>query len=119
MRTKVLSTIALFMFGALTVFAGNKTEKFTVYGNCDMCKARIEKAARTVDGVSAADWNKDTKIIEVTYDDSKTDLQKINKAIADVGHDTDMLKASDNVYEKLPSCCKYDRTAEATETKKK
>jgi hypothetical protein len=31
-------------------------------------------------------------------------------AIADAGHDTPMHKAKDEVYEKLPACCKYDRT---------
>ena len=34
MKTKVLSLLALFMLGALSVFAGNKTEKFKAYGNC-------------------------------------------------------------------------------------
>ena len=30
-------------------------------------------------------------------------------AIAKAGHDTDMHKASKEVYDKLPACCKYDR----------
>lgn len=54
MRTKVLSLVALFVMGAFTVFAGNKTEKFKVYGNCGMCESRIEKAAKGVEGVSKA-----------------------------------------------------------------
>ena len=33
-------------------------------------------------------------------------------AIAKAGHDTDMHKAKDEVYNELPSCCKYDRTEE-------
>jgi copper chaperone CopZ len=112
MKTKVLSLVATFLLSAVAVFAGNKTEKFKVYGNCGMCENRIEKAAKSVDGVSAADWNKETKMIEVTFDDSKTDVHKVHMAIAKVGHDTDMHKASDETYDKLPSCCKYDRTAE-------
>ena len=41
-------------------------------------------------------------------------------AVAKVGHDTDMHKATDEAYNKLPSCCKYDRTAEkANEPAKK
>jgi len=115
MKTKVLSLVALFMMGAVTVFAGNKTEKFKVYGNCGMCETRIEKAAKTVDGVSKADWNKETKMMEVTFDDAKTDVHKVHMAIAKVGHDTEMHKAPDAVYEKLPSCCKYDRSAEKSE----
>lgn len=109
MRTKVLSLVTLLMFGVIAVFAGTKTEEFKVYGNCDMCKARIEKAAKSVNGVSAANWNEETKMIALTFDDSKTDAHKVQMAIAKVGHDTDMHEATDEVYNKLPGCCKYDR----------
>lgn len=118
MKTKVISLLALFMMGALSVFAGNKTEKIKVYGNCGMCENRIEKAVNAVDGVSKADWNKETKMLDVTFDDAKTDIHKVHMAVAAVGHDTDMHKAKNEVYNDLPSCCKYDRTAEnATEMK--
>ncbi|HPF51665.1 MAG TPA: cation transporter, partial [Draconibacterium sp.] len=109
MKTKVLSLVALFMLGAFTVFAGNKTEKINVKGNCGMCESRIEKAVKAVDGVSKADWNKDTKILEVTFDDAKTSADKIEIAVAKVGHDTPNHKADDAVYDKLPGCCHYDR----------
>jgi len=109
MKTKVLSLVALIMFGVFAVFAGNKTENFKVYGNCGMCKARIEKAAKAVDGVSAADWNDETKMIALTFDESKTDADKVQVAIAKVGHDTDLHKATDQAYSKLPGCCQYDR----------
>jgi len=109
MRTKVLSLVALFMLGAVSVFAGNKTEKIEVKGNCGMCESRIEKAAKAVDGVSKADWNKDTKILEVTFDDTKTTSDKIEVAVAKVGHDTPHHKAATEVYDKLPGCCHYER----------
>jgi periplasmic mercuric ion binding protein len=112
MKTKVLSLMALFMWGALSVFAGNKTEKFKVYGNCGMCENRIEKAAKTVEGVSKADWNKETKIMEVTFDDTKTNVDKVETAIAKVGYDTPHHNATTEVYDGLPGCCKYDRSAE-------
>ena len=109
MKTKQLSVLAVFLLATVVAFAGNKTEKFKVYGNCGMCETRIEKAANGVDGVAKADWNKDTKIMEVTFDESKTSKDKIEKAIAKVGHDTDMLKANDEAYRDLPGCCKYER----------
>jgi copper chaperone CopZ len=109
MKTKVLSLAALFLMGAISVFADTKTEKIEVKGNCGMCESRIEKAAKSVDGVSKADWNKETKKLEVTFDDTKTDLDKVEVAIAKVGHDTPKHKASTAVYDKLPDCCKYDR----------
>jgi mercuric ion binding protein len=48
-------------------------------------------------------------MIKVTYDPGKTDLHKIHMAIANAGHDTDMHKAPQDAYDKLPACCKYDR----------
>lgn len=110
MKTKVLGLVVVFVLGTFTVFAGEKTEKFTVKGNCGMCETRIEKAANSVGGVSKADWNKETKVLEVTFDDAKTSTDKIEVAVAKVGHDTPHHKAKDEVYDKLPGCCKYDRT---------
>lgn len=86
-----------------------KTEKFKVYGNCGMCESRIEKAAKSVEGVISADWNKETKMIVVTFDEAKISVHKIYMAIGNVGHDTDMHKADDKIYEALPGCCLYER----------
>jgi len=46
----------------------------------------------------------------VTFDDTKTDLDKVEVAVAKVAHDTPKHKASTEVYDKLPECCKYDRS---------
>jgi len=109
MKTKVLSLVVMFVFGTFMVFAADKTEKFNVKGNCGMCEKRIEKAALAIDGVSKADWSKETKKLEVTFDDTKTSLDKVEVAIAKVGHDTPHHKATTEVYNELPGCCKYDR----------
>lgn len=85
-----------------------KTETFKVYGNCGMCKKRIEKSV-AVDGVTKADWNVDSKIMTVTYNPSKITNAAIQQKIAAVGHDTEKEKATDSVYNKLPGCCQYDR----------
>lgn len=113
MKTKMLSVLILMGLVPFALFAGPmKTEKFKVAGNCGMCKARIEKAAKSVDGVSAAEWNKETKVIEVSYDAALTDVQKIQETIAKAGHDTEKVAASDEAYENLPSCCHYERMTE-------
>lgn len=83
-----------------------KTETFKVSGNCETCKARIEKAAK-VEGVTKAEWNQKTKILTLAYDPSKVKSDDIQKAIAAVGHDTPKFKATDKVYNALPGCCKY------------
>jgi copper chaperone CopZ len=117
MKTRILVLVAMFLMGTATVFAGSKTEKVEVKGNCGMCEKRIEKAALSVDGVTKADWNKETKVLDITFDDAKADLKKVETAIAKVGHDTPLVKAADDVYKALPSCCKYDRSAAKTTEK--
>ena len=112
MKTIVLSLVVLFVVSAGAVFAANKTEKIKVKGNCGMCESRIEKAVKSLDGVSEADWNKKTKRLEVTFDEAKTSTVKIEIAIAKAGHDTPNHKATDEVYNDLPACCQYDRNSE-------
>lgn len=109
MKLRTLVLIGALLMGTSSMFAKGVTEKFKVYGNCGMCENRIEKAAKNVDGVTMADWDKSTEMIEVSFDDEKTSLDAIEKAIAKAGHDTDKYKANDKTYEGLPGCCKYDR----------
>jgi mercuric ion binding protein len=86
--------------------ATSKTESVKVLGNCDMCKARIEKAAK-IDGVIKAEWNKDSKMLTLVYNPGKVTSEAVQKRIAAVGHDTEKFKADDKVYSNLPGCCKY------------
>jgi len=82
-------------------------ETFKVSGKCDMCKERIEKAAKSIKGVKSAQWNSETQKIQVEYNSMKTNNDAIQKAIAKVGHDTQKIKADDKTYNALPDCCKY------------
>lgn len=88
-----------------TIAMSDQAYEFKVYGNCGMCEERIENAAQSVEGVVAADWNKDTKIIKV--DGGNQDA--VEKAIAQVGHDTAHFGAESAIYNQLPGCCQYDR----------
>jgi len=83
-----------------------KTDTVSVSGNCGMCKARIEKAAK-IDGVSKAEWKEDTKVLTLVYDPSKVKIEDIQKKIAAAGHDTGTFIADDKTYNNLPGCCKY------------
>lgn len=110
MKTRILSLAMVIGLSTFSLIAqSEKTESFEVAGNCGMCETRIEKAANSVEGVSSADWNKETKMMELSYNPEKSDIHKIHQAIAKVGHDTKMHKAADGVYDKLPGCCKYER----------
>lgn len=80
-----------------------------VGGLCEMCKDRIETAARSVSGVESANWEVEKQLLHLDFDSSKTNSDEIQKAVAKVGHDTEKFKAPDEVYKKLPECCLYDR----------
>ena len=88
--------------------ASTKSETIKVWGNCESCQTRIEKAAK-VNGVTKASWDSKTKMLAVVYDPSKITSDDIQKKIAAVGYDTDKFKADDKAYAKLPACCQYDR----------
>lgn len=81
---------------------------FFVKGNCESCKARIEKAAKDA-GADSASWDAETQTVSLHFDSSKTSSDQILQKIADVGHDNEKYKAADHVYKNLPSCCLYDR----------
>lgn len=110
MKTKVLTILMLIGLSSFTLLAGPvKKEKFKVAGNCGMCEARIEKAAKSVNGVTAADWDKETKMLVVSFDAAEVNIKKVHEAIAGVGHDTELVRADDETYAGLPACCKYER----------
>ncbi|HTE31789.1 MAG TPA: heavy-metal-associated domain-containing protein [Chryseolinea sp.] len=87
-----------------------KTESIKVYGECGMCKKRIEKAAIAVKGVQSANWNEDSKYLTINYDLFKKDVpDNVQQKVTEAGHDTGKYKADDAVYEGLPACCHYSR----------
>lgn len=82
---------------------------FFAAGNCGMCQARIEKAAGSVTGVTAASWDKETQQVSITFDATQTSKAAVEKAVATSGHDTKTAKADKETYNNLPGCCQYDR----------
>lgn len=105
------------LFISLIGFASQAQEKksknakkdIEVKGNCEMCKKRIEKAAFSVAGVKSATWNPDDKTLHVIVNEEKADALQIQQAIAKVGHDTKDVRATDEDYAKLHTCCSYER----------
>lgn len=112
MKTKRMILMLGLLIATTSMFAQkNTTEKIKVYGKCGMCETRIEKAAAAVPGVKSADWDKKTMMLDVTYNEKKVKSLDIQKALAKVGHDTDLERADDKTYEALHACCHYDRPA--------
>lgn len=106
MKKLILLTL---LFTGITTFAQNKVAKgsLEVDGVCLMCKSRIEKACLTSKGVKSANWDVNTHELKVIFDDRKTDLKAINQTVADAGHDTKVIIATEEAYAKVHACCKY------------
>ncbi len=107
----LFSLLALMVLSTTTTIAqikNNKTDTIKVYGNCSMCKTKIEKAG-TTKNISKVIWNEESNMATITYDSKKTTTEAILKKIALVGYDSDNFLASDATYAKLPDCCKYER----------
>lgn len=92
--------------------------EFFVKGNCESCKVRIEKAAKSA-GANSAEWSAEKQTVTLNFDSSKTSADQILKKIAEVGHDNEKYKTTDDVYKQLPGCCLYDRDIEFGEKNEK
>ena len=73
------------MSGSHVVSQESEHVLFAVRGSCDMCKERIETAAKGVSGVRSALWDREKQMIHLQLDPSETSA----------------------VYDALPGCCKY------------
>jgi len=112
-----MKKIMFVLFLSLIGFASQAQEKKSknakkdveVRGNCEMCKKRIEKAAYAIPGVKSAVWHQDDQTLHLILNEEKTNDLEVQKAIAKVGHDTEKVRAADEDYEKLHTCCSYDR----------
>jgi periplasmic mercuric ion binding protein len=101
---------SLFIVLAQAGFAQEKTEKIKVSGECGMCKSKIEKAAKSA-GATYALWDVNAKELTIKYNATSSNAAKIQQSVAAAGYDTEKVKATDEAYNKLHACCKYDRTA--------
>lgn len=103
-----------YSFFILILFLSNATaiaQKDTVFiwvdGLCGMCKNRIEKEAIKVEGVGAANYNVYNNILSVIPSSVAFNKDKLQLAIAGIGHDTEKYKADSLVYFSLHECCYY------------
>jgi mercuric ion binding protein len=120
---KTLNIYAALLFSIFAInfsFAQKSTlldhkENIKVWGNCETCKKKIEKAAISA-GAVTANWNDESHILALSYDGAKTSSDKIQRSIAAAGYDTQDFTANDNAYNKLPNCCKYERKSSAVST---
>ena len=83
---KLLAALALVAVAA-PVWAATQTVKLSVPGmTCAACPITVKKALSKVDGVSKTDVSFEKREAVVTFDDSKTNIQKLTKATEDAGY---------------------------------
>jgi hypothetical protein len=113
MKTKLFLFAFIISLSSFLIAQENtvKEAEFKVFGNCASCKIRIEKALK-IKEVKSARWNKQNKMLSVSYLSPAITIDSLQKRIAAVGHDTEKYRAPDSVYSELPVCCLYrDKTA--------
>ena len=97
----------LFLFFiSFTVNAQDTIISIRVFGNCEMCKERIEEAAKGK-GIKKAEWHIASGYLKLTVEPAFKGIEKLHQRISDAGHDTELKKAKDVIYADLPQCCKY------------
>ena len=108
MKTKLIliSIFLIFISAFAAAQSRNVTASIKVYGNCGMCKKRIETALDHK-GVKLASWDTKTKELRIVYNSDKVSELQVHGLVASAGHDTDKVKAKDEVYAALPFCCLY------------
>jgi len=115
MSTLRFLIIPLLFLSSLTGFAqvaDSVTYEHRIYvnGACGMCQERIETAALQLMGVEGASWDMNTHILTVQTNDEEFNPDHLHWAMTGAGHDTDLYKASKEVYEGLHACCQYRDT---------
>lgn len=98
-----------FLIAGITGYASDDKEKVArikTSAICSMCKERIERNLAFEKGIKESNLDLKDKVVTVTYNPQKTDINKIKANISKTGYDADDVTADEKGYNKLPSCCK-------------
>ena len=96
--------LAIFMVCTVGVFAKTITKTIQVKGECGKCKDKIEQAL-DIPGVTFAEWNKETKMLTIRYNDKKVSEDQIHTTISNLGYATNKMAANTASQSKLDKCC--------------
>jgi mercuric ion binding protein len=91
---KLFATIALVLIIA-PAWAVTQTTTLAVEGmTCAACPITVKRALSNVQGVSQVEVNLDRREAQVTYDDSRVDLNKLTQATEGAGYPSRVKEAS-------------------------
>ncbi len=109
-RTLIFTLLSLVMLSAQAQDKVPKTEKVEIKTSaiCGQCKDRLETNIGYEKGVTNVVLDLETKVLTVEYKTTKTDKEKLKKAVSKIGYDADEVPADPKAYERLPACCKKD-----------
>ena len=108
MKQLKLTLLAIIGFVAVS-FAQDKTSTAVISTpsvQCSMCKSKIEKNLKKIDGISAVKVDYKKKTTTVSWEEGKTNLENIKNSISKSGYEADDVLADSAAYENLADCCK-------------
>lgn len=114
MKTKIIVLFAVTMFIASVINSNadyksdTKTTTIDISGNmiCHVSISIIEKAFKKAKGIESVEIDRNEKTITITYDDTKTNLEKLEKVLTKAGFKANDKDADMMGYDSLPDCCK-------------
>lgn len=109
MKTKSILIVLFTILFVGGMFAKNEKVVFSVSMDCISCQKKIEKNIAFEKGVKALDVDLKDNTVAVTYDDTKTDISKLQKGFKKIGYDAVEIKAD--------ACCKDKKDAECSKSK--
>lgn len=84
---KQLFALLAFAAAVVPVWAATQTVTLSVPGmTCPVCPITVKKALSRVEGVSKVDVSFENRKAVVSFDDAKTNVQKLTKATEDAGY---------------------------------
>ena len=115
-----LSTIALLVWASSLIAEKLGSTTIQIKGDpCEDCISQIEKTVVKVEGVKTIKICPKSKKAKIEYDESKTDVKKLEAAIAAVGFDAGDTKAKNphkcsepNGEKKATDCCNAENNSD-------
>ncbi len=101
-KIKILLAISA-IFATTALLAENVKVKFNVNMHCEACQKKIEKNIAFEKGVKAMEVDLKTNTVALTYDDKKTNPEKLIAGFKKIGYEASIAKAE--------GCCSQSKTA--------
>jgi mercuric ion binding protein len=113
MKTIKIWMLSLLLTGMASVSFAQEAKKgaevqFKTSAVCGMCKTTLEKGLAYEKGVNKATLDVKTKILTVNYNGQKTSVDKLQKAVNELGYDANASIANPRAYDRLDTCCKKE-----------